>query len=724
MTGYFANPYNFVPFSTEMRKLNATPPPFGEGRATGADRSHPGRFSAKLTVRFRTVTPLLAMELVSKDPNSSAVYSVRRDANHRPLLRGASVKGLIRSLYEQVTGSRLGVFNHPNPLSVRAAAESAVHLTMVKVDRHDAGERLLSFREQPSLVPVVAPHTPVLSVAIPRNDIAGRRFGDSVYVWLQLQEHDEPAREVRRGTRTTTVGPVRFVSWETIASPSLELPAYPTVARAPRSPHKTAVDGEPLLLVQGTLHNTGRTIRGKHHERLFVDRIVGRGPDLTLDADVDRLAPVFVTVPAADYDIVVSTWQGKLEGFATEVPASNRVGGADPVTVPAYVTDRPRWATLPEGLTLYFRTKDGRIQLYPALITREALAESPAALLGEALRPAQHQDQLTAAERLFGWVAGSDGGTDKAIRGRLRVGGVECVTDPSEGPEGPRKRPVDQNAWRLATLNSPKPSHARFYTRTKDGSPLHGRARSEGYQATDRLAGVKVYPHHGGLPEGYWQLPKGGWEAGKDQPHPQGAGRYRNFLAAEGTPRDVSFAIRDWVEPETEFLTTVYVQDVTRAELTALLWVLNVSAPASQPAEQWHLKLGQGKPLGFGSITMWVDWNASEIRTTEERATRYRSLTTAPSPNQSTGWLKSVAGFDAMLQSRAPAKYLALLAAARGTELPVYYPRVGDVGELAPQAETYQWFVENEKRLRHALPLLEPDREAERLPTRPTAPRG
>lgn len=720
-TGYFLNPYSFVPFSTTMR--SGAPGEAESPVPLPCDRAHSGRYSAKLALSFTTVTPLLTMEVSEKEKNNSAVYTVRRDAEGKPIINGASVKGMIRSLYEQATGSRLGIFNHSDPLSVRSIAKNALDLTMIKVREHEAAEQRLVFVEQLVLqptIPLPGGQDPLAGIAIPRSDVLHQDFGARVFVWLQLQEHNEPPHLDNRGR---PVGPVHFYAWEPVTAPVAQPPAFPTNLRPPRGRYKRVVRNEPLVLVEGTLHNTGRTIKGKHHERLFVDRIVGRGPTMDFDATRDARTTPPVEIPESQYDKVMSAWRGKLAGFATEVPGSNKspAGDRDPVTLPVYVKQQRDWSALPDGRTLYYRKVHGEFRLYPALITREAFSASPAALLGTDLAPAQSLTELTAAERVFGWVPDRDG-DGQAVRGRLRVGGVRCVAEAAGTKDS-------DTTWQLAPLNSPKPSHARFYTRESTGDPLNGMVKAEGYQAGQHiLAGYKVYPHQQ-RPDTYWTLPPGGWPNG-DAAHPTDGDHYLNFLSAKGTAAEVAMAIRDWVAPGASFATTLYVQDVTLQELLALLWVLDLSAPRDG-GTPWHLKLGQGKPLGFGSIRLKVDWSDSVIRSTEETRARYGGApvpgTTTTPGAADTYWRGQIEQFDSDFRTRAPATYLSIKAAAEGSDLPTHYPRVGtDEAEVAPQVETYQWFVDNERQKRHALPLLTPTATTpvELLPTNPPAPRG
>lgn len=679
--GYFANPYNFVPFSTAMREVAG----LAEGPALSHDHAAEDSYSAKLVVTIKTVTPLLTMEQQGKDANQPAVYSVRRDpVTQRPLIAGASVKGMLRSLYEQATSSRLGIFNHTSPLSVRSVTKDALGLEMARVSAHSPGSSITLIR-QGGIQPRVNPPARVNTiVSVDEAKVGTFRTGATVYAWLQLIEHRHAGKH--------------YCWWLPVQVRGGLTPAPPTPTNAP-SPRNRVVAGQPLIQVQATVHKTGHTITNKHAERLFIDRLIS-----TTDATHGNAS---LTLTGRDYVSTVAGWREKLESFTGDAPPGVRK--AD------YVLHPDRWAPLDVGRTLFLRQHDGgRIELYPGMITRESFAFAPAHLLGDALFPARKSDKLTAADRLFGWVPPERSAEpNRAHRGQLRVGAVTCLsecTPPSLG-----------GTWQLATLNSPKPSHARFYTRDAKGDPTDDRPKREGYRRTDRLAGHKVYPHQERGAD-YWQLPAGGWTS----PSAEGGyfprdsvGHFRNFLSAPNAAPSVSAKITDWVEPGVTFEVTIYLANARRTELAALLWILTLSD------DDLVLKLGMGKPLGFGSVLVGVDWDHSTIRSTEQLREHVGRLEEGPAVESETArsWASA---FDVALRSKAPDVYRSIIAAAHGTELATHYPRLAAMAvEAPPQAETYQWFVANESNgEKHALPLLAPDGRAEALPNDPGHSRG
>ncbi|MFT4228494.1 RAMP superfamily CRISPR-associated protein [Micropruina sp.] len=689
--GYFANPYNFVPFSTKLREL--------EGLSEHAPFLHasaaPTTYRAKLAIELTTATPLLTMEITGKQDNEPTILSVRRDADGVPILAGSAVKGMLRSVYEQATGSRLGIFAHDKPLSVRSVHTDALQLDFAKVEAHDSEAERLVLREQGRIFPSALTldgeqiNSPV---TVPRAILGGRQQGAVVYAWLQLLEHRK--------------GAAHYFWWRVVGtlhdtSPN---PANPPSEPNPPSSWNTKVESQPLVLIKGTLHATGPTFGRKRAERLFVDAVLTPGASLT-----NRL---LTALTGEGYRRTVAAWRGKLESFNTEPPPATQL------QVGAYVTDR-HWAKLAPGQTVYYRYEkgNGRLEFYPALITRESLVQAPSDLLDPALLPADGRAALTPAERLFGWVP-PRGSSEPAHRGQLRVGSPVCGAG-GGGPSG-------DVSWQLATLNSPKPSHARFYTRDGLGNPTHDRPKRDGFKPGDQLAGHKVYPHQ--HRDGtYWTLPAGGWPTAGTGSHPKDSdGHFKNFLSVrEGATGAVSVAITDWVDVGTTFTVNLYVSNATESELAALLWILSLAGDGEH-----FLKLGMGKPLGFGSVRVGINWEQSTVQSHEQVRQAYRMLV-AGGANDSEAEAKRLADwFEEEFCTRAPAVYRSIAAATLGTGMVVHYPRVPEgaqqTGELPPQVETYKWFVANDdpKRGRkHALPLLHRANGPEMLPNNPNADR-
>lgn len=115
----FHNPYHFLPFAKLI------PPSIGAGQHSH-DRWHVGSHSGHLTVKLTTVTPLyIGGELVKSThrmrPNRSKPFIYGAGAWRA--IPGTSLRGMLSSLLEPMSGSALRVIDADRTLSVRALAE-------------------------------------------------------------------------------------------------------------------------------------------------------------------------------------------------------------------------------------------------------------------------------------------------------------------------------------------------------------------------------------------------------------------------------------------------------------------------------------------------------------------------------------------------------------------------------------------------------------------------
>jgi CRISPR-associated protein (TIGR03986 family) len=361
-------------------------------------------------------------------------------------------------------------------------------------------------------------------------------------------------------------------------------------------------------------------------------------------------------------------------------------------------------------------------QLYPVMISRDLFELAPAAIVGDGLRPAMSLTELSAADRVFGWVNRKGSG---AVRGRLRIGPVRCETaDPIEdftaGQDG------DPNGVPLAILGEPKPAQTRFYAASNgSGAPMRNNDRTYPFSQAAKTSGStgvrgwKTYPHHAHLPAGYWNrdVALGRTMTGQeDVPVEDGVPiEYRRAGARPGTTdrRDSqNRSIASWVKPGVAFTFTIDVGDVGDIELGALLWLLNLPG-GERPA--FH-RLGGGKPLGFGSVRMEIAH--AELWTGAERGAAWKELREpvadidadtliARFAEAMTG--EDGAGAIERLERMEPVK--SFLVAARGylKPLPVRTPRRGRAADAADaEGENFKWFQENERNPdgRRALPSL------------------
>jgi CRISPR-associated protein (TIGR03986 family) len=302
------------------------------------------------------------------------------------------------------------------------------------------------------------------------------------------------------------------------------------------------------------------------------------------------------------------------------------------------------------------------------MVSRVLHQARPVDLLDASLRPAAAVAELSPADRVFGWVSTEETG---AHRAQLSLCRLTCPTT-----EAVQKLP----ALPLPPLSAPKPSQGRFYLADPDHQrgirPLGaGVRRSELFTGGQVVRGRKVYPHQ------RWM---------ENAPFDDIVERSRHVPPQGRQLRDTQNAtIHGWVKPGAEFTFTVEFRDLHPMELGALLWLLDPRRIGEGTA-RGRLRLGWGKPLGFGAVELTI--LTSTVHTGKQIARGLRTL----GAEQPTTEIAALADQFERRMSSAPLK--ALLAAFRHAavgypaEQPVHYPK------NAPHDAGYEWFVANEKR--------------------------
>ncbi len=347
---------------------------------------------------------------------------------------------------------------------------------------------------------------------------------------------------------------------------------------------------------------------------------------------------------------------------------------------------------------------------------------SPHDLLPPRLRPATALDELSPADRVFGWVKQQGHG---AWRGSLRIGAVRCETDNAIEALGDevngRRRGLP-----LAILSTPKPQQAHFYV-ARDAC---GGAQDDGlpkdkatYAPGKGLRGRKVYPHHAQVSDDtdYWDAKEAYADARQHQARAlkvNGKQVYREYVRHPKKPEDPSSnrdeqnrSMTEWVRPGVVFSARLEVENLNKAELGALLWLLDLP-------DGHCLRLGYGKPLGFGSVQ--VRLRAVDLVSGAGRKEQLSSLLPVQlAEGQRIADIdkareRFVKAFQAAIEkaygtgqgSFAQVPFItAFLKAAKGIEdMPVHYPRTQPQPD--PKGENFRWFGDNEREMRLALPDL------------------
>ena len=742
---HFHNPYNFIPapegVPSSASQLGHRPP-------AGHDRYHPDLWTGSIDVELTAATPVLMLDAAARrmsgPDGQHPVYPVL-ERNGRAHIPPTSLKGPLRAAYEAVTVSRFPVWKkHAEKLGRRMQASEG--LAMVPARISDDGGALELF-----LGPHWVDPLPRLENVLPKR--VGNNWeppGKYAYAaWLRSyipNRSSAPAGgadvwispEARSVRGNSDLQPRRIVwarlqrvwkndgnrsfgywSVEEISGTREGLSNSRTMNSARIGKH--AYSPGQHMIAWGYVCQTGQNFRNKHDERFFF-LPEGQKPH-RIEIDGTRMGGL------------KSDWADLMADYG-RTAADNRRGrgGADDARYLGSVPGRtamsrhvydPLHSEFGPGLLCYARFEQGRLTgLYPVQIARELAEWAPDAFLPENVRPAKSRDELSTADRVFGWVSQKEGVKDgtNMHRGQLRIRRIDFCRCP-ESDTGLEKFGT---ALPLAILGQPKPQQFGFYLgKDKAGSPLDGLdPRTKFYSANvkaggGRLRGRKVYPHHkaaAGLAD-YWNPGRTAQEKLAD-----GKGRafFREFIhPADGNNRltNQNRSVEGWIRRGAVFRATIDVVNLADAELGALLWLLT--------QEGAHLRLGYGKPLGFGSMTTTV--TGGSLRRGADLADEYRGLAEkhcndgVPGPDHPTvqAYRDALAGlFSGGGAFEANPVVAAYLASARGFDsgLPVHYPRgvadssqeagtndgtvfSGAAGGVKPSrdGENFHWFVANKK---------------------------
>lgn len=703
----FYNPYNFIP--ALRRDTTAAPEGMRDGRPAGHDRWHRPLWSGRIAVTMQTVTPLLLVtEVPSEDGDGPGHRRLQvatvpgDDGADKVDLAPTQIKGMLRAAFEAVTNSRFGVLSkqHHQPLGYRSDAASGSGLRPVIVAQVDGTPKV-------TILGDLHPGTGLKPIP-----------GAVIRAW------DDPAPLVRTATAalghlhhrqhvtanligdTITVGNGQMCRWRVTEA----VPAGDPPPQRPTGPR-------PWAQVRGYLHLTGPTIDAKRWERLFVTELLDGSAGVTLDEHRQLPARPSQELLGGLRQLIshqrgIHTSAAGNEIWRREHPTGQlrmpwEYFGHEPgstawsrhlydVTDP----DRPDAAQPPPGwagpdlapeqpppphavYTCWAETKQDRLR--PVMVSRLLYERSPAELLPGSLHPAGTLDDLSPADRVFGWVAPRDSRragrreARRAHRAQVRVVKVSAPTVAdavTHHPDGSRILP---------TLSSPKPSQGRFYLGRagRDGpQPLHG-PRAEFFGAQQTLRGRKVYLYRRG---------------GHDQQVTPSGVRY------DEQPSTQNSTLLGWVNAGAEFGFELVVDNLTDLELGALLWLLDPQRLGCDGHPGRH-RLGMGKPYGFGVVELSLAAAGTTLARGDQIAQRLTDLKPAPADDRT--WTELAERFEqAVSGSLGPVlRAVRAVAAGVGARKPIHYPR------NRPQDDGYTWFVDEERVAgdgqAQALPLLE-----------------
>ncbi|MGQ0838154.1 TIGR03986 family type III CRISPR-associated RAMP protein [Actinokineospora sp.] len=696
-TDKFHNPYHFVP----ALDSDALDQRLGRHAPAGHDRLHHDRWTGRLAVTLTTVTPLLIPDAGTTAPNGHRTFGTRVadvDGERRVYLPPTSIKGALRSVYEAVTNSRMGVFDHPAPLGYRPDARSGlnVHPVLVRLtaDGKPAAAMAclwLDYGNDSAMIKGAAlPMYRGPACRYPDGTVPVH--GDKASAWVELVEH--LGRASYRYWRVVSI-------WRSGADTDQARPADLGAASRGSANHQPLGPG---ALLRGFVHRTNANITGKHDERLFPVECVHADPgvqtnprtQLRMDDAGTRYRDLIADYRAQHLterrnDIssrrkpdgsTAKPWETYQSANKTVFAWSRHL--YDAPGVPGQGTDVLR----PDSWVSCYALREGDLitELLPVLISRRLHANSPAELLPDGIAPAESLAELSPADRVFGWVRQStrdddaEDAPDTAWRGALRIG-------PVHGPLAADAVEHLGDGIPLEILSAPKPSQGRFYTAARDNNgvptPLERRAGKESFFADHRVVrGRKVYPHQRAAEQvDYWNT----------------TAQDREFRRGGDTRDDQNRTMTTWVRVEQEFTFTIDLRNVSDLELGALLWILDPDQ-FGRPNNPGRHRIGGGKPLGFGSVELRLAESGHDLRRGTDWCDDFRTLGQT-APDTETRWRALPATFETVLTATPAGRALcaAIRAAAVGYDdkHPVHYPRLTPSKD--PNGENYRWFVENEK---------------------------
>lgn len=707
----FYNPYNFIPATPRDTKH----PELGDHEPPAHGWLAPELYTGVLKVKMTCVTPLILLDHLNVSvSNKHKTYPVRTNPDGSPGLSPTAIKGMLSNAFEIVTNSRWRVYHQwAKPISFRKKVDDALSMVPARVKDDGSGIELLT-NPNASVLPRQngdrwePPHAKggigshMYAAWLPMDD--ERRLpnhGERVFFWTKRVQVDKMVRKVRiqytydrvvewrrgKGMQRLPDGAIDKKPSNTDSDTGLvvlegtdELVGYTIEANYDgHTEVGSAVDG-PFL---GYACVSNRSFMNKHDERIFFARSVTS----TIASGSDEYKKI-----KESYEALVTDYHRVHEA---DDKAERK--GPDPDS-PNYKVARVVWGrhvgfkgskkdevlqrelrTLKPGDLLYVKVLKGQpVAGYPAMISRQLFETSPLEALDASLAPAGSLSEHSPADRVFGWVhqkpAGVEDAADKedlrAYKGNLRITNVRM----SDGPG------VVAGHLTLPILGSPKPSYVRFYCKGPGNSEVYSSSdkRDDAFTGGRGPRGRKVYPH-----QTDWRSP------------------------ACAPPGSQNCTIEGLVGVKTVFEFDVHVKNLSRMELGALLGLLNLG-------DNHFLKLGYGKPLGFGSVTLELVEDQSKVALGSGWAEYFKE---ADALNPNTVVLDEIsAGFWTEERRRLP--YIAaFLRACQGFPHPqTRYPSCLR-NDQPMTTDQYKWFVENEKPGKQKpLPRLQDNQQLEHYP--------
>lgn len=573
MSDGFCNPYNFIRTPDRGANVlqdsfvgdhNPALPEYGEDHS----RYWKDKYSGIIPVVLRTQTPVFITDPESRKKESEENEHFTYDTMN--FIPASALKGVLSSSYEALTNSRYRVFartQHDRKLGMRGSHDPK--LIPGRVERQSDGSlkvRLFTGTEhygkqgeRQETQPQYAAWLPVYVNNGDRAKIIALKGKYVENVILRLYRHS-----VRR---------FKFWSVERIDGCDIK----PITSRA------EAVPDEKEIKASGYVVVTGKNFSRKHDERFFFNM---GDEEVLLDVSEER---------KKDYeDLILDYWAVHEEGSN---PPIGRIEQG--LHIPRGPRPNREEIGLRDGVFVYVKMNESdkvnkNIEaLFPVQISRVLGKVSPWECVHKTILPAAKMEELSPADRLFGWVSQGKGG---AWKGKVRISDA-LFRENKDGVSIDRFSP---NSVTLAIMGAPKPAQARFYLGDEKGEPQkNGIPREDSFYCKKgkMLRGRKAYLNH--------HVFKKNWDVKSISP----TEALPEYISREKSNQNRS--ISSWIPPKKSFQFNMVVENLTAEELGALLTLLTLSSECSSALR--CLKIGYGKPLGLGSITLALDLEEDDI---------------------------------------------------------------------------------------------------------------
>ncbi len=699
----FAHPYYFLP----QVDRNNMPEQLDDTSPASHLRYFPGRFSGKLTVGIEVETPLLLCGRELSDSEGHKTYGINT-RDDLPFLAPSSIRGMLRSAYEALTNSRFGVFPskptallskraNARRLGFRMTAEDGLGLVPVRIEN---GQALLMLGTSPSLP----------SWKHDRWHVDGAQYAAWVPLY-QKDSKDKPDNAVVLSGATPCHGqkascilekiqhkaiPFQFWRVRFAAESENALPSGPCEPTRETARYRSL---NVFIKKSGYFVITNQNSKNKHDERFFFEDSAGSHAAV-LSSEVFKS---YMELIADCQELHNGELQDRIEsntspGHYTPSVQANENNPAQPeIAALSRHSYEPTEAAHSGTRFCYASVKNINGQfviqaLYPVMISRSLYARTASELASnKELSPASSIDELSPADRVFGWVKQKEEGSDEkkksAYRSSVRVGAVICLS------ESETSKTLFEVPKKLAILGQPKPQQGRFYLGKSDGhaQPIGLSKDASGYHDGNSIRGPKTYPVHiraetYGTGEQDALKRADQWQT--DNPHA--------FSSQESSQNR---SVTGWVNPGTKFEFELNIENLSKTELGALVWLLTLP-------ESHCLRLGLGKPLGFGSVRVELKMDTVKVTDGGEMI-RQMTEVNYKSNNVEVNEVKQE--FESIITSANAEILESFLIATKGFDSPIHYPL--RIGQTLDDAKQFEWFVVNENQdNRTVLPALtDPD---------------